>query len=376
MKILHVIDSAGLYGAEMVSLSLMESQKSRGHEPVLLSLGDTGTENKDIETEAKRRGLETHALRFRNGLNLKGTIRILKSCNALKGQIIHSHTYKGNILLGIVPRGLRKVPVIATLHGWTSTNLFTKMGLYKCLDAVAMKNLDAIAVVSSALLEHPIFKFLRIHPVVIKNGMPELDFKKGDFERQFPEIASRCKDKFRILSIGRLSPEKGFDVLIQAVAKTIRQGMNINLAIIGDGKEKFRLAQIIKDHNLFDNVFLLGWQHKAFRFIPSFDLFVLPSYTEGLPITLLEAMQAGACIVATRVGEIPKVLDNGKLGELVPPGNRNALATALERVYTDVENAKQKAAAAQKRVLSQYGIENMTKAYLELYSTVTSSGRN
>jgi hypothetical protein len=77
MKILHVIDSAGLYGAEGVALNLMEAQEKLGLYPTLLSIGDNGVGQKDIEIEAKRRGLDTEVLRFRNGLNLKGSMEIL-----------------------------------------------------------------------------------------------------------------------------------------------------------------------------------------------------------------------------------------------------------------------------------------------------------
>src|SRR4030042_1785419 len=101
MRILHAIDSDGLYGAEMVLLCLMESQKQMGLHPMLLSLGDTAVGPKEIDIEAKERGLNVFPLRFQKGLNIKGAFKILELAWSLESQIIHSHGYKANILLGI-----------------------------------------------------------------------------------------------------------------------------------------------------------------------------------------------------------------------------------------------------------------------------------
>lgn len=370
MRILHVIDSAGLHGAETVLLNLMDSQKKMGLHPALLSLGDTAVGPKDIEIEAEKRGLEAHVLRFRNGLNLKGTLKILKSARSLRADIIHSHGYKGNILLGIVPSSFRKIPVITTLHGWTSIHSFSKIGLYKMLDSIAIRNLDGVVAVSSSILEHRIIKILKIHPVVIHNGIPALHFDEKDFKSEFPEIAAKCKNRFKMVFIGRLSPEKGVDVLIKAVAGMVNRGFDVTLVIIGEGNERPRLAQLINNSNLSDRVFLLGYHDSAHCFLPYFDVFVLPSFTEGLPITLLEAMQAGTPIVATRVGEVPKVLEGGRYGQVVASGDPERLARAIEEVYKNREEVKAKTLAAKQFVISDYSVENMAKRYVEEYLKV------
>ena len=354
----------------MVLLHLMESQKQMGHDPVLLSLGDSDIGQKEIEVEAKQRELEAHVLRFHNGLNLKGTSEILRSARSLNAEIIHSHGYKGNILLGIVPSSLRKIPIISTLHGWTSTRLLSRMRLYDILDAITIKKFDAVVAVSSSIVEHRMIKTLGIHPVVINNGIPRLDFHKKDFAIEFPQIAAKCKERFKILCIGRLSPEKGMDVLIKGVSYIVNRGLDASLVIIGEGPEKPRLAHLINNMNLSDKVFLLGYCDKAFCFLRFFDVFVLPSYTEGLPITLLEAMQSGTPVVATRVGEVPEVLNGGRFGRMVPPGNPEALAKGIEELNSDKEETNRRSVGARERVLTEYGLEKMVERYAELYQVV------
>jgi glycosyltransferase involved in cell wall biosynthesis len=167
-----------------------------------------------------------------------------------------------------------------------------------------------------------------------------------------------------------LSPEKGVDVLIKAVVSMVNRGYDVTLVIIGEGNERPRLTQLISNLNLSDRVFLIGYYDKAFCFLPYFDVFVLPSYTEGFPITLLEAMQAGTPIVATRVGEVPAVLDGGRFGRLVPPGDPEALAKGIEEVYSNRQEAKQRSVGAQERVLMEYGVEKMVQRYVDLYHTV------
>ncbi len=368
MRILHVIDSAGLYGAEIVVLYLMEYQKKIGLDPILVSLGCFNEGQKDIEIEAIKRKIETLTLRFKSGINLGAAKEILRLSQSLNVDIIHSHGYKGNIFLGLISRRLRKIPVITTIHGWTSTRLFSKMSIYQIIDMIALKNIDKVISVTSAVHNRWLLKLLGVHPVVINNGIERLSFTAEDFSAEFPEIAKKCQGQFNMLSIGRLTKEKGFEVLIQAVERISKQGLKINLIIIGDGNEKPQLLQLIKRLNLSDRIFLLGYQNNAFRFIPFFDVYVISSYTEGLPITLLEAIQSGIPIVATQVGEIPKLIEHGKFGELVPPGDAQALAAAIEKVYRNMKQAKEKAIFAKKRVLEEYGLEKMTNEYIKQYN--------
>ena len=130
MKILHVIDSQGLYGAERVILSLMLEQGAMGLETHLCSIGNRNAGEKAIETEASRRGLRVRKMRMRDGPNIAGGLAITRFARREGFDLLHSHGYKSNILLGFIPKRLRGIPLVSTIHGWTSTQRFSKIGLY------------------------------------------------------------------------------------------------------------------------------------------------------------------------------------------------------------------------------------------------------
>src|SRR6186713_1144813 len=134
MRILHTIDSLGIYGAETVLLNLAEAQSLQGHTPVLLSIGNPDCAPKAIETAAAARGIECIPFRMRDGLNLKGASALLQKANEQRIDVIHSHGYKTNILLGLTDKPGNAPPVVSTLHGWTAKKTFSKLGLYRLLD--------------------------------------------------------------------------------------------------------------------------------------------------------------------------------------------------------------------------------------------------
>lgn len=368
MKVLHVIDSMGVYGAERVILNLMESQIIRGLQTTLLSIGDVGVGIKPLEAEANRRGINTLTIRFRNGLNMDGAVAILHSATEGNFDIIHSHGYKGNILLSMLPRKARYLPVITTLHGWTGARLFSKIGWYDLFSILSLKRLDKVVVVSSNMLNDYRMRTFRIRPTVINNGLPKLDLPKGYLLEKFPDLAKKTRGKLLMLSVARLSREKGLDVLIKSLKELTLDGLDFLAIIAGEGREKASLERLSAKLNLQNRIHFIGYMNDAYRLIPDVDLFVLPSRTEGLPITILEAMQAGVPIVSTRVGDVPLLLENGKLGWLVLPEKPSDLAKAIHEVYSNTGQALKKAALAQRKALNDFRIEKMEKAYFQEYN--------
>ena len=135
MKILHIIDSGGLYGAEVMLLNLMGEQVALGLTPILVSIGDPGVAEKPLEAEAKRRGLRVEMFRMRPGPNILGAFEIMRFARGERAELLHSHGYKGNILFGFLPRFVRRMPMVTTLHGWTWSGGMTRMLLYEWLDS-------------------------------------------------------------------------------------------------------------------------------------------------------------------------------------------------------------------------------------------------
>jgi glycosyltransferase involved in cell wall biosynthesis len=368
MKVMHLIDSAGIYGAEVMLLNLMEEHQAMGLVPLLLSIepADHSCEAR-LSDEATQRGLDVVKYRSGRGYSWASAVDIMRIAEKQEVSIIHSHGYKGNILIGSIPRFMRKMPVMSTVHGWTSVRKFTKIGLYVLLDRFFLRRMDAIVNVSPATK----MRIGKGETFVVENGIPPLKFVDPDSKAEADSFLFEfCREGFILGTISRLSAEKGINYLIEAVKILSSKGVDVKAIVIGEGPQKQHLQKRILDLGLSNRIFLAGYRNNAFHYLPLFDLFVLPSLTEGLPITILEAMQAEVPIIATRVGGIPGLLENGSCGIMVAPGDSEALAKAVTLLSSDTALAQGMAKQAREEALSKYSSRRMAEKYLKIYETV------
>ena len=370
MRILHAIDSLGIYGAETVLLNLATEQQRRGERPVLLSIGSPQAGEKAIEAEARRRDIECSALRMRDGLNLAGGARMMQLAQELGADVVHSHGYKSNILLGLLPRSSRHVPVVTTLHGWTAKRALSKLGLYRWLDQRLLPRLDAVVVVDERMQTLPALSRLRRTAEAIPNGItPAIATPPSPDDPLAQRIAELRRRHGTLLGVvGRLSPEKNVEGLVEALRDASAAKPDLALVVLGAGAERERVEQAIARLGLSDRVLLGGYVANARDYLPLFDLLVIPSFTEGLPMILLEAMAAKVPVVSTSVGDIPGAL--GGLGVLVEPGNRQALATAIGNAVDDLPQLRALAAQAATRVETHYSAAAMADRYARVYRSV------
>jgi glycosyltransferase involved in cell wall biosynthesis len=370
LKILHVIDSGGLYGAEMMLLALMTEQVLMGLEPVLASIAEHDTQEKPLEAEAIRLGLCVIKFRMMPGPNPFGVAEILRFAQDERVDLIHSHGYKGNIFFGLLPRFARRFPLVSTVHGWTWTGGVNRMMLYEWLDSKALSGVDRIVLVNTQMLKHPRIKRIPINKVsVVDNGIVgELTVEDdSDFDA---EVVSFCEKGFTIGAIGRLSQEKGFDILLRAFAGLTDEFPEIRVVILGEGGWRAQLEALTEKLGISDRVLMPGFKNNARRYIPFFNLFAISSHTEGLPISLLEAMQASIPIVASCVGGIPDVLQDGRCGLLVNPGSEEELGHAIAHVIQNPREAGVRVTAARQRAIIAYSSRRMAEEYLEIYKGV------
>lgn len=372
MKILHVIDSGGLYGAEIMLLNLMQEQMASGVEPFLASIGDTGVEEKPIETEAKHRGIRVAVFRMKPGPNIFGVLSVLRFAWDEKIDIFHSHGYKGNILFGFLPRFVRRVPMVSTLHGWTWSGGMSRMRIYEWLDSLSLSFLDRVITVNSVMKTHPRIKNkLGIALDIVPNGIPLCTKEpRKEVAELDADIIGFCRQGYTIGAIGRLSSEKGYAALLEVVATISAQGNDIRLVILGEGGLRSNLEAAARKLKIEKKILMPGYVSDAKQYLPFFNLFVMPSLTEGLPIVLLEAMQAAVPIVASRVGGIPDVLQEGRCGLLVKPGCSESLELGITNVMQKPKEAVERADLASRRVLEDYSSKAMAQKYQEIYKRV------
>ena len=170
----------------------------------------------------------------------------------------------------------------------------------------------------------------------------------------------------RIVAAGRLHPKKGFDVLIAALAM-LRDGWEgfggqaFDCEIAGEGDERAKLEGLVAQHGLGDRVRLVGWRNDVSAFLATGDVFAFPSYQEGFPLVLLEAMAVGLPAVSSAIPGPVEMIEDGADGVLVPPGDPAALAQALAAVIATPQKALALGAAARAKVLADYGPESLQR---------------
>jgi glycosyltransferase involved in cell wall biosynthesis len=365
-------------------LSLAEKQKELGHSPVIGSIRKPGITIKPIEDAALSRGIALHTFDFKPGLNIFASIQILKYARTNKFDILHSHGYKTNILLGLIPSFIRKIPIVTTLHGWTNIGGITKMRFNEELDAIALKFIDKVVLVSPGMLEK--VKKKRVPPnnlTIINNGIDiNVDELSSYTKDQLVDmcitdsglnvkIKSFLDNSITIVSIGRLSHEKGYSTLIDAL-RILHEKHNrkIKLLLIGEGRQRSTLESLALSAGLSDYILMPGYIKNAYRLLPIADYYVISSLTEGLPITLLEAMTLKIPIVATEVGGIPSVLEHEKDGLLIPPNDPHAIANSIKILIDDPNLSSCLSTQARKKVIENYSSKAMATSYLDMYSKV------
>jgi len=370
MKILHIIDSSNLYGAEIMLLNLIEEQRRSGLIPVLCNIGVSKKAENSIDEEAIKRGIKIINIKFKRGFDIINALKLWKEAIFIKTDIIHSHSYKSDIIYGVIPKYFRKLPMIATLHGLTDTRRYYKLNIYDSLACMTYRYIDALVLVDKSMLHNKKLLNIRhcnIH--VIENGIEEMNSNilNGGLDIN---NAYRNTSDIIIGAIGRLNYEKGYHVLIEAINVLVKNGKNIKLIIIGDGPERERLKRIIIKYRLIDNIFLVGYKIYAKKHLREFDAFVMPSFREGLPITILEAMQAGVPIIATDVGGIPEMLQYGKAGIIIKPNNIQLLVDAINNVLDNNKMRENIVNNARNIVKEIYSSDVMARKYTCLYNNV------
>jgi len=275
--------------------------------------------------------------------------------------LLHTHGYVADIL-GISSACILRTPTISTCHGFIEND--RKLSLYNCLDRFFLRFSDEILAVSNDIRKTLVSAGIESSSIrVIPNAVPtNIDEVSSLIHRQAIRQRFAFLEKDFVLGyVGRLSQEKGLLSLIEAVSLTRKAGCPAKLLIIGAGGQKDELEDAVRDEGLEDAVVFAGFQSDVDHFLPSMDAFVLPSLTEGTPMALLEAMAHGIPSIASAVGQIPHIIDSGKTGILVPPGNVNEVRDAILFLYNNSSMRKTISQAAQKTIENQFDIQAWVK---------------
>jgi glycosyltransferase involved in cell wall biosynthesis len=370
MNLVHLTSSTFFGGPERQMLGLAETLPD-SIRTAFVSFAEGGR-NAAFLNEVRAHGFEAVAIR-------NDTPRLAAAVQELAGvlregacDVLLCHGYKANLLGRVAARRVG-VPAVAVSRGWTGEN--RKVRAYEWLDRRHLRFMDHVVCVSDGQAEK-VRRWCRVPEsriTVIRNSARLAAFASLDPAARmkllgcFPNGDSVSKV---VLAAGRLSPEKGFGVLVEAAQDILRHDPDAGVAIFGEGVLRAELEQRIRSLGLAGRIVLPGFRADLDSLIPAADVMVLPSFTEGLPNVALEASAAGVPVVATAVGGTPEVVADGETGYLVPPGSPPAITEKVVALLRDPALRKWMGAAGRARMRDRFTFDAQAAAYLKLFASL------
>ena len=362
IRVLQVTAPGMFGGRETVVRDLSIGLHDRGHAVEVLVVLDEGT---DPRLHPFVEVLEAHGVPVRAEVLAPRAYRtearsVRQAARSMDAQIVHSHGYRTDVVAALAV-GSAKPATISTAHGFTGGGW--KNRLYERLQAAAWKKFDSVVAVSAPLvgaLESRGVDPEKIHliPNAWRDSGRRLSRNEARGELGIAEDA-------RVVGwVGRLSPEKGPDVALEAFRRSAGDGTEIHF--VGAGRMRADLEARAGELGIDKQVIWHGPIVEAGHYLAAFDLLVLSSRTEGTPIVLFEAMAAGVPIVATAVGGVPDVVSVQE-ALLVPSDDRDALAEAIAVLLNDPGERRRLAKSASRRLESAFALEPWLEAHESMY---------
>ena len=225
-----------------------------------------------------------------------------------------------------------KMCKISTVHGWTSE------GWRKKIDLKILKYFDRIISPSESIIKELTDSGIDKNRIILLRNSIDTDIsQKNDSKIDIKKEFNLPHKSLIITYIGRLSPEKGVKYLIDSVNIIKRDIENFRVFIVGDGKEFFTLKELVKQYSLEDMIIFTGYRENVKDFLEATDILVHPSLTEGIPLSILEAMYSKVPVIATSVGGIPEIIKDCENGILIEPENKEQIAQAVLRLVKDIK---------------------------------------
>lgn len=361
LRILHLVAPATVGGLERVVVSLAAAQRARGHDvSVAASIVPQAAATHPFILELGRRGIPLEPIILPGRAYLRERRLVGRLCDRLRPGVVHTHGYRPDVLHGTVAQG-RAIATVATVHGFTGGDW--KNRLFEYLDRRALRRFAAVVTVSRVQLEQlradgvPADRLTQV-PNAWAALAPPLERAAARRELGLPA------EGFTLGWVGRLSGEKGPDVFLEGLARLKVQGWTA--AVLGDGPDRAALGARAGQLGLGGRIHWSGVVPDAARLYRAFDVFVLSSRTEGIPIVLFEAMHAEVPIVATRVGGVGEVVGEGE-ALLVPALDPAALAAAIDTVAAQPQEAARRATEARSTLERRFAPRPWVDAYDAVY---------
>jgi len=363
IRLLHLITDLEVGGAPLFIKNLVCGFDSSRFDVRVACLAPEGP----LARELREYGIPTHCLGARGAWDIRVFYRLAKLINQFRPDILHCTLVHANVTGRLVGRFCNVPYIVATIQTaeqgkkWhlTAENLTCRLS-------------DMTVCVSRSVHYHT-HRFSNVplsRLCVIPNAIDCGRF--ADARPVDPKEFNLSPDKKKIIFVGRLDPVKNIDILIR-VMNTISQKLDVQLLILGDGPQRDFLEQLTRNLRLSHCIRFIGPRRNVEQWLKLADIFVLPSKWEGLSLSALEAMAVGVPIVASKTAGLTDIIQDGKTGLLVPPGDVQSLSAAVSRLINAPDFARRLAQAAQEHVRRNFSLKAIVLAHTHLYANRSTS---
>jgi glycosyltransferase involved in cell wall biosynthesis len=372
MRLFLLSTSMGMGGADQQILTLARAMRARGHEVRIVSLAPLG----QMGLEARRDGIPTDSLDLsRNPGHLPRIGRLVGMIRGWRPDILHSHMVHANLLASALRPITRVGALVATIHSINDGGPI-RMAAYRASSAVV----DRFTIISRLAAE----RYVSIGAVparlveVIPNAVDIDAFRKVPEARAAIRSELGIGDEFVWIAVGRFEEAKDYPTMIAAFAQLAARRPASRLVLVGKGSRQADVELRVRAAGLEGRVHFLGVRRDVTRLLSAADGYLLSSAWEGMPVVLLEAAAAELPIVATRVGGVAEVVEDGQTGVLVLPGNPPALADALEQIEGATPEYRAEMGAkgrtlVERRYATKHVMDVWERLYYELAPSASSS---
>jgi glycosyltransferase involved in cell wall biosynthesis len=370
LNILQYIETSGPGGAETVLVNIARSMdRSRFNPQVVLH------KSRWLHQQLLAADIPTCIIPGQGSWDLSFLRKLIRACRELEIDVIHAHLFGASLyacLAGVILR----VPVIATFHnelylpGRAERFLPLKNFLIRRLAAKIVLVADFMKIDYIKKGHYPLSKMVTIY-----NGI--------NFPGRLPSVEAAALRKELGLEatdlivghVANFRTPKGHRYLVEAAADVCRRIPQAKFLLIGefgDGSIKSEVETLMAKYHIEDKIKLLGFRSDVHKLLDTMDVFILPSVSEGHPLSVVEAMAAAKPVVATRVGGLEEIIEDGRTGYLVAPKDPISLAERMVTLLKDQNHRREMGQAAFKEATGRFSLEAMMKSYEELYREVVS----
>ena len=346
MKILHLIASTGVGGAEKHLLDLTLQQQEFGMD-VCVALPEEGALSQALQAHNIKYVLIRKGSRF----NLLALWSLRQAIHQVQPDIVHAHMLKSATMVSYASRS---VPCVATAHNIVKhLKPFRKCHHVICVSDMVFDSLSQLG--------YPQAKMTVVHNAV--------DTHVFNTERH-EEVRRQLdwQNRLIVLIVARLVPAKGQVYALDALAQLVLRFPNIQLVLVGEGTDRDKLQQQAHKLGLEKHLSMLGSRRDVVDLLAATDIYLQPSIKEGFCIAFLEAMATGIACIGTQTGAIPTMLESGVNGILIPPGDVSAIANAVSTIATNPELRTRYAQAAKLTAQTKFSPQKQALETINVYN--------